>query len=209
MRPATYKRIHRWAGYFLKRFHLGRDFQAILIQTFFWECFQFLCAHSMPHTHSIFQYPIIHSLKTIELYIRHCLWNLLCKTPIEVFCFLQGTISWESPWTEEEIILRAGMAQSTGYSTNLKPTSPLADEIVWALVLLLLLADMPWPLLATSFKMEVEPNLLLPPSFTNLLIPLPTMFKQGSTCLPCAPLTHPPTTRSSSAAGGRDLCNQL
>ena len=25
----------------------------------------------------------------------------------------------------------------------------------------------------------------------------------------CAPLTHPPTTRSSSAAGGRDLCNQL
>ena len=112
-------------------------------------------------------------------------------------------------WTEEEIMLRAGMAQSTGYSTNLKPTSPLADEIVWALVLLLLLADMPWPLLATSFKMEVEPNLLLPPSFTSLLIPLPTMFKQGSTCLPCAPLTHPPTTRSSSAAGGRDLCNQL
>ena len=102
------------------------------------------------------------------------------------------------------------MAQSTGYSTDLKPTSPLADEIVWALVLLLLLADMPWPLLATSFKMEVEPTLLLPPSFTNLLIPLPTMFKQGSTCLPCAPLTHPPTTSSSSAAAGRDsLCNQL
>ena len=87
------------------------------------------------------------------------------------------------------------MTESTRcMSTDLKPTSPLADKIAClALLLLLLVADM--PLLAISFMLLVT-TLPQAPSLTILLTPPPTMFKQS--CLveqACAPSTHPPLTK--------------
>ena len=82
-------------------------------------------------------------------------------------------------------------------STDLKATSPLADEIACLALLLLLLVAADMPLLANSFILVVVAIVLpLAPSLTTLLTQPPTMFKQIWLMEQAsAPSTHPQLTK--------------